>query len=263
MESSNALATTTTTLTAGSLIGGQPVTFTATVSSGGFRIVPTGQVVFAMNGSPVATVDLNDAGVATYTASNLAVGAYSVIASYSGDTQCAASSTRISVTIIPAQPTFSLPSGKYIGSATVQILESVPGAVIHYTIDGTEATYESPVYNGAPFTFTAGYRVLRAVATASGISSPEVYASYSVVEQTPTPTINPAPGTYAAGQLITITDSLPTASFRYTTDGTTPTVTSPVYPGPFPVTGSGYVRAIAISTGDEPSNVASSYFSVP
>lgn len=187
LEPSNTLAT-TTSLTSNPLIYGQPVILTATVSGGASGIVPTGTVTFFSGVGPAETVDLNDAGEATYTntAPGLYPGVYDFYAIYNGDAQFAESlSPTLAKQVIPTQPAFSLAPGKYTGSATVQISDSMPGAVIHYTLDGSEATASSPVYTSA-LTFTAGYRVLRAVAIFSGVPSVNTYGSYTVVAQTPT-----------------------------------------------------------------------------
>jgi hypothetical protein len=86
-------------------------------------------------------------------------------------------------------------------------------------------------------------------------------AFFDVLPQTPTPVISPAPGSYPVGQLITLTDAIPTATIRYTTDGTTPTTKSTFYSKPFPLMGAETIKAIAISTDDAESNVASAAFS--
>jgi hypothetical protein len=61
----------------------QPVTFTASVASPG--PAPTGSVTFSIDGSPVATVALNGAGMASYATGSIAVGGHAVVAVYNGD----------------------------------------------------------------------------------------------------------------------------------------------------------------------------------
>ena len=61
---------------------------------------------------------------------------------------------------------------------------------------------------------------------------------------------------------MTITDGTPNAVIRYTTDGTTPTATSPVYGGTFTVTSPERVRAIATAPNLAPSAVTSADFDV-
>jgi len=66
---------------------GQTVTFTATVSSEGFKGIPTGTVIFYDGNIEVqiGTAILSDTGVATLTTSTLAVGDHIVFAIYGGD----------------------------------------------------------------------------------------------------------------------------------------------------------------------------------
>ena len=62
----------------------QPVTFTATVSSG-VGITPTGTVNFNDGSTTIGSGTLNASGVATFTTSSLAVGTHSIVAAYLGD----------------------------------------------------------------------------------------------------------------------------------------------------------------------------------
>ena len=62
------------------------------------------------------------------------------------------------------------------------------------------------------------------------------------------------------GQLVTLTDADPTATLRYTTDGSTPTTHSNFYSHPFALTGSETINAIAIATGDATSAVLTSAY---
>lgn len=86
---------------------GQPVTFTATVSCGGFT--PTGTVTFTVDGSTVATVAVNNAGVASFATSSLAVGTHAITAAYSGDADCATSTSPQLSQLVGAPPLFVLP----------------------------------------------------------------------------------------------------------------------------------------------------------
>ena len=64
------------------------------------------------------------------------------------------------------------------------------------------------------------------------------------------PAFNPPGGTFTSAPTVNITDSTPDAAIHYTTNGTTPTASSPVYSGPIPITVSGTtLEAIAIAPG--------------
>lgn len=96
------LPVTTTNLTAtpASAIVGSSITLSATVSPSVAGITPTGTVTFFNGAVIVATLKVNSAGVATTILNNLAMGSYSVHASYSGDASSALStSADIAVTV--------------------------------------------------------------------------------------------------------------------------------------------------------------------
>jgi len=72
---------------------GQAVTFTATVTSSGPN-TPTGKVEFKDGTKLMASVTLS-AGIATLTRSNLAVGTHPITAKYTGDYDCADSTSSV------------------------------------------------------------------------------------------------------------------------------------------------------------------------
>ncbi len=78
----------------------------------------------------------------------------------------------------------------------------------------------------------------------------------------PAPVITPAPGAYTGAQTVTITDSLPNAAIYYTQDGTTPTASSTLYTGPFSITASETVTAVAVASGFLNSAAASAAYAI-
>jgi hypothetical protein len=78
----------------------------------------------------------------------------------------------------------------------------------------------------------------------------------------PTPTLAPAPGTYATTQTVSIADGLSGAAIYYTTDGSTPSTNSPRYTGAFAVSANTTVQAIAVASGYNPSGVASGAYTI-
>ena len=76
------------------------------------------------------------------------------------------------------------------------------------------------------------------------------------------PVISPPTDFYFPPISVTITDGSPNAVIHYTTDGTTPTPTSPVYGGTFTVTSPERVRAIATAPNLAPSAVTNADFDV-
>jgi hypothetical protein len=76
-----------------------------------------------------------------------------------------------------------------------------------------------------------------------------------------TPSISLGTGTYTGTQEVTISDSTAGSSIHYTTDGTSPTSSSPSYTGPISIAVSSLVQAIAVLEGSE-SGVASSRLTI-
>src|SRR5947209_2889854 len=64
-------------------VQGQPVTFSAFVSSAG-NPNPTGAVIFSDGTAPLATIPLDTTGAAIWTTSALSVGVHTITASYGG-----------------------------------------------------------------------------------------------------------------------------------------------------------------------------------
>lgn len=164
--------------------------------------------------------------------------------------------------IHPAEtPTFSLAPGLYSTIQTVSISDSTPGATIYYTIDGTTPTSSSTKYT-APIT-VASTVTLKAIATAPGYSSSLVAtATYTVKLMAATPTFSVAPGTYTVGFGVTITDATAGVNIYYTTDGTTPTINSPIYIAPIVVSAPETIKAFASSSNDTDSVVATAAYVV-
>lgn len=78
------------------------------------------------------------------------------------------------------------------------------------------------------------------------------------------PLIAPASGMYSTPLTVTISDSLPGAVIYVTTDGSMPSLSSPIYHGPFSLTQPGQVRvqAIAAAGGYSTSSVAVANFTL-
>ena len=77
-----------------------------------------------------------------------------------------------------------------------------------------------------------------------------------------TPTFTPAAGTYTEEQNVSITCATEGADIFYTTDGTDPTVSSTQYTGPFIVSETTTVKAIATKAGYNNSAIASATYTI-
>jgi YVTN family beta-propeller protein len=94
-------STTVLTASAASVAVGNSVTFTATVTPASGTPTPTGTVTFKDGATTLGAGTLNGSGVATYTATSLAVAGHSITASYAGDARNQASvSNTLTVSVV-------------------------------------------------------------------------------------------------------------------------------------------------------------------
>jgi kumamolisin len=77
-----------------------------------------------------------------------------------------------------------------------------------------------------------------------------------------TPVFSPAAGTYSYPQSVNISDSTNGATIYYTTDGTTPTTSSPVYSGAIRVSATQTLEAIATASGFSQSATAVASYTI-
>jgi hypothetical protein len=154
-----------------------------------------------------------------------------------------------------ATPTFSPIGGTYSSAQTVSLADSTPSSTIFYTTDGSTPTTSSLLYT-TPFTVSTTTTV-NAIATAPGFIQSVVGTALYTISSSPaaTPTLTPTAGTYSGTQTVAISTTTPSATIHYTTDGTTPTTSSPVYTSALTVSASTTVKAVAIASGFSLSSV--------
>ena len=159
-----------------------------------------------------------------------------------------------------ARPTFSPGTGTYTSAQTVTISTTTPSATIYYTMNGTTPTTSSPVYTG-PIS-VASSETLVAFATASSFSSSAVAsAAYTInLPAAATPAFSVPAGAYTATQTVSISDATSGSTIYYTTNGATPTTSSPVYGGPVTVSSTETLKAIATVNGYSTSAVGSAAY---
>jgi hypothetical protein len=81
-----------------------------------------------------------------------------------------------------------------------------------------------------------------------------------VMAKTPKPAMSPNGGSFKGSVQVRIADSDRSAMIYYTTDGSTPTLSSPVYASPLTVTAKTKVRALAMDVSELPSGVVTKTF---
>ena len=147
--------------------------------------------------------------------------------------------------VTTASPQFSPPPGAYGTAQSVTISDSTANSSIYYSVDGgtSFAPYTAPIE-------VAESEILLAYATTTTLpQSQTAAAGYQIGSVAATPQFMPAPGTYTVAQSVTIADAAPGATIYYTTNGTTPGTSSPVYSGPISVSSTTTIEAMATASG--------------
>ena len=159
-------------------------------------------------------------------------------------------------------PTMTPGAGAYGSSQSVSISSTTSGTTIRYTTDGSEPSESSSIYSSA--LAVASTQTVKAGAYKTGwTASDSGHASYAISGGTvATPTISPTGGAHATPPTVSITTTTSGASIRYTLDGTTPSLSSPVYVHPFRVLVTTTVKAKAFKSGFTASAEASTTYGV-
>jgi hypothetical protein len=141
-----------------------------------------------------------------------------------------------------------------------------------YTVksDGTfSGTFPGPIYDiftmtGVIDNVTAEIEYTYYQSGLGGVVSCRGESTYGPIGTQPvaaTPTFNPVPGTFTLPQTVMLSDTTPGAVIYYTTNGTAPTIESPVYSGSFQVSATTTVQALAVASGYNNSAIAAgTYF---
>ena len=76
------------------------------------------------------------------------------------------------------------------------------------------------------------------------------------------PTFSPAAGTYSAPQAVSLSSTTPGAKIYYTTNGTAPSTSSPLYTAPITISSTQTVKALAAATGYTNSAATSATYTI-
>jgi len=257
------VATGAYTLTAGAptfspVAGTYSSTQTVTISS----VTPGATIYYTTNGStPTTSSPVYGAPISVSSSETI-----KAFAAETGFTSSAVTSAAYTINFAPAAtPTFSPVAGTYTSPQSVALSSTTPGANIYYTTNGTTPTTSSTPYT-SPISVSSS-ETIKAIATATGYAtSPVGSAAYTInIPVAAVPTFSPAAGTYSAYQTVTVSDTTPSAFIYYTTDGSTPTTSSPhsgVAPVKIPVNSSMTIKAIAGAVNYTASAVASATYTL-
>lgn len=133
-----------------------------------------------------------------------------------------------------SEPTVNLEEGTYKNSLTL-VLKVDTKETIHYTLDGSEPTLNSPIYK-KPITLEEGEYNLRAIAVnTKGMISKEIQKKYKIQLEIPSvASVFPDSGTYQEPTDILIQAPVGNTVY-YTLDGSTPDKNSRKYTKPIPM----------------------------
>ena len=148
-------------------------------------------------------------------------------------------------------PAFSIAGGEVEEGTTVTISCATEGATIYYTTDGSTPTTSSAVYSGA-ITVDKAMTINAMAAKEGNYTDSEVASATFTIkarEVVATPVISPAGGEVEEGTTVTISCATSGATVYYTTDGSTPTISSAVYSGAITVNKAMTVKAMAAKSG--------------
>ena len=82
------------------------------------------------------------------------------------------------------------------------------------------------------------------------------------IPQTAAPVFSPPGGAYTSGQTVSISDSTEFSIIHYTTDGSTPTTSSPIYSTPITVSSTTTIKALAVASGCHNSIVPAAIYTI-
>lgn len=164
-------------------------------------------------------------------------------------------------------PVFAPPAGNYSSVQMVTITCPTADADIYYTLDGSDPTESSTLYNPLSMGITiSATTTVKARAYKDGMNASAVVTALYTIDLTDvaTPGFNPPGGAYSAVQSVEITCATANADIYYTLDGTDPDETSTLYTAPNTITvaATTTIKARAYATGMDPSAIATADYTI-
>ncbi len=168
----------------------------------------------------------------------------------SGWAECATVSVNFTFQAQP--PVFGTEPGIHSAPISLSISSPTSGAGIRFTTDGTEPAETSALYT-VPINITSNTLVKAKAYKTDWNPSSVTSGTFSL--RAAAPVFSPVPGSFYTSQNVTIACSTPETAIHYTTNGSTPTSSSPLYTAPVSVAQTTVLKAIAVKTGWSDSNV--------
>lgn len=171
----------------------------------------------------------------------------------------ATASACYTITDSVAAPFFEPPGGTFTSPQSVVIKCPTDGAIIRFTINGSEPTEESLQYT-TPLNFRSSNTVKAKGFKEGWIPSATASSSYIIEQNVANPEISPQGGSFSGAQNVAITCVTGGTTIRYTTDGSEPAENSAIYTSPLYVYKTTTIKAKGFKSGWMPSaSVSESY----
>ena len=163
-----------------------------------------------------------------------------------------------------ARPKITPDRGLFESGVDVTLSTTTEGGVIHYTLDGTMPTINSPVYDPDDSIKITTTTTIKASTFASDMYVSEVStALLSVMPPAlPNPVFTPSAGIYSDPLKLAIETSVPGSTIYYTTDGSTPGTSSLVYTDSIHVDSTMRIKAYAVKDDYSPSQVMAATYTI-
>lgn len=199
-----------------------PVVTISSATSGAtihYRIGTSGDFTTLTNGGSVTVPNVGTSTIYAY-------------ATKSGCVNSSTTNTTVAYNPQLAAPTFSVATGTQFTSMGNVTITAPSGSMLYYSINGG-STFKSALDNAVTLNIREAISLAAYATRTNYTNSTTATASYTV--KCATPVITPGTGTYPKEQAVNISCSTPDATVHYTTDGTTPSASSPVYSAPLTV----------------------------
>jgi hypothetical protein len=231
--------------------GVSPITLVATGGASGNAV--TFSVVSGPGTVSGSTLTITGAGTVVVAANQAGNANYSAATQVTQSITVNQASQTISFTALTSPVTYGVSSITLVASSTSGL------AVTFSVISGPG------MVSGNTLTITGVGTVVVAANQAGNTNySAATQATQSIVVNVigaaATPTFSPVAGTYTAAQTVTISDATSGVTIYYTTNGTTPITSSPVYSGAITVSSTETLEAIATATGYSTSAMATAAY---
>jgi len=142
----------------------------------------------------------------------------------------------------PSAVQFVAPDGVLRDYTTVRLTVTTPGAEIRYTLDGSAPTLGSPLYSDQTPILLTQTTTIRTIALKTGWQPSQEAQRRFYLEVLPAALFTPWSDLYEPVALQSLTSN---AVIHYTTDGSTPTLQSPVWTGSLDVLAGTTIKTLA------------------